>query len=260
MNAAPTTLPTEPALTSYLLRHADDSLVHGQRLCEWVARAPRIEDDVALLNIALDHIGHARTLLTTVGEREGRGRSEDDLAFGRSEMEFSNARVFELPNGDFGQTVAKLVCIALWETELFGAWAASDEAVLAEFGSGAERECRYHLKYATTWAARLAGGTQESAERLEKGFAAVWPHLGELLVIDSLVTDLADVGVIPDHARVGAAWTARLYAELAGLGLALPELVAPAGPQGRQGNHLESFTSLLAEMQYLHRAHPGATW
>lgn len=259
MNAAPT-ITTEEALTSYLLRHADDSLVHGQRLCEWVARAPRIEDDVALLNIALDHIGHARTLLTTVGEREGLGRTEDDLAFGRSEMEFSNARVFELPNGDFGQTVAKLVCVALWETELYGAWAASDQSVLAEFGSGAERECRYHLRYATTWAARLAGGTQESAERLEKGFAAVWPHLGELLVTDTLVTDLTDAGVVPDHARVGAAWTARLYAELAGLGLALPELVAPAGPQGRQGNHLESFTSLLAEMQYLHRAHPGATW
>lgn len=259
MNAAPT-LTTEHALNSYLLRHADDSLVHGQRLCEWVARAPRIEDDVALLNIALDHIGHARTLLTTVGEREGRGRSEDDLAFGRSEMEFSNARVFELPNGDFGQTVAKLVCLAMWEIELFGAWAASDHAVLAEFGSGAERECRYHLKYATTWATRLAGGTQESADRLDRGFAAVWPHLGELLVTDTLVTDLTDAGVIPDHAGVGAAWTARLYAELADLGLARPELTAPAGPQGRQGNHLESFTSLLAEMQYLHRAHPGAAW
>jgi ring-1,2-phenylacetyl-CoA epoxidase subunit PaaC len=259
VNAAPT-LTTEHALNSYLLRHADDSLVHGQRLCEWVARAPRIEDDVALLNIALDHIGHARTLLTTVGEREGRGRSEDDLAFGRSEMEFSNARVFELPNGDFGQTVAKLVCVAMWETELFGAWAASDHAVLAEFGSGAERECRYHLKYATTWATRLAGGTQESADRLDRGFAAVWPHLGELLVTDTLVTDLTDAGVIPDHAGVGAAWTARLYAELADLGLARPELTAPTGPQGRQGNHLESFTSLLAEMQYLHRAHPGAAW
>lgn len=259
MSAAPT-LSREQALTTYLLRHADDSLVHGQRLCEWVARAPRIEDDVALLNIALDHIGHARTLLTAVGEREGRGRTEDDLAFGRSEMEFSNARVFELPNGDFGQTVAKLVCIALWETELFGAWAASDQAILAEFGSGAERECRYHLRYATTWAARLAGGTAESAERLERGFAAIWPHLGELLVTDSLVTDLSDAGVIPDHARVGTAWTARLSAELTDLGLALPELAAPAGPQGRQGNHLESFTSLLAEMQYLHRAHPGATW
>ncbi|MGA9595410.1 MAG: Phenylacetic acid catabolic protein, partial [Acidimicrobiia bacterium] len=47
------------ALTDYLIRHADDNLVLSQRLAEYVSHAPELEEDLAIANIALDHLGVA---------------------------------------------------------------------------------------------------------------------------------------------------------------------------------------------------------
>ena len=52
------------AAVQYMLRIADSSLIHGQRLSQWCGHAPVLEEDIALTNIALDHIGQQHTVDT----------------------------------------------------------------------------------------------------------------------------------------------------------------------------------------------------
>lgn len=247
-------------LATYLLRHGDDSLVLCQRLCEWVALAPRIEDDVALLNLALDHLGHARELLSLAGGLDGTGRTEDELAYERNEHQFVNAQLFEVPNGDFGQTIAKVLCAALWHTAVYDAWTRSTDARLADLGTRAARDCRFHLDYARTWAERLAGGTDESRRRLSEGLTAVLPSVPELFATDDVVATLVARGAVPDPETLAATWLASARAVLAPLGLPVPERLTPAAAPGRAGEHLERFGPMLAEMQHLRRSSPGGSW
>lgn len=253
-------MPLDTAATAYLLRHGDDNLIESQRLCEWVARAPRIEDDVALLNIALDHLGHARELLTAAGDREGRGRSEDDLAYGRNELEFSNAILFEMPNGDFGRTVARILTVAAWQSTLYRSWVGSGFVELAEFGPRGVREAAYHLEYGRTWAERLALGTEESADRLRAGFDSVLPHVGELFVDDTVTDRLGAEGWVTPPSTLEDECIELLTSCLGPLGLSVEPVATPVQTPGRLGHHTEAFSPMLAELQYVRRAFPGGSW
>jgi ring-1,2-phenylacetyl-CoA epoxidase subunit PaaC len=242
-----------------LLRLGDDALILAQRLSEWYAMAPRLEDDIALLNIALDYVGHARALLTMAGEREGRGRYEDELAFLRADGEFTNARLMELPNGDFGRTIVRIAVVSLWHVTLFAELENSIDREIAAFASKAVVECRFHVQYATLWLDRLLHGTEESARRIKEGFDYVWPYVGELFADDDLTRRLAAAGVVPSAAVLEAAWLRAARAVFTELGVELRSLERKE-LQGREGRHLEAFVPLIAEMQHVHRSHPGATW
>src|ERR1700679_1991813 len=132
------------ALFRYVLRLGDLSLVLGQRLGEWVGHAPAIEEDLGLANTALDLIGQARLLLSYAGELEGRGRSEDDLAYLREQEEFLNPVLAEQPNGDFGQTVVRQVLIDAFQLELYERLSTSTDARLAAIAAKSVKETRYH--------------------------------------------------------------------------------------------------------------------
>ncbi|MFI5798687.1 1,2-phenylacetyl-CoA epoxidase subunit PaaC [Streptomyces sp. NPDC051677] len=248
-----------PAFAEYLLRLGDDALILGQRLSEWYALAPRLEDDIALLNIALDYVGHARVLLALAGEVEGAGRDEDDLAFLRVQEEFVNSQLAELPNGDFGQTIARLALVSVWHVVLYDACRESSDPGLSSFAAKAAVECRFHVEYVFSWLERLAHGTDESARRLQAGIDVVWPFAGELFVPDALVDGLCDSGHAPDPRTLEQQWRSVLEPRLASLGLTTPHTWMRA-TSGRDGLHLEPFTPMLAEMQHLHRAYPGASW
>ena len=79
----------ENPLLSYTLFLADNSLITGQRLAEWCGHGPILEQDIALSNIALDHLGQARMLLQYAAEQKGEGWTEDRLA--TSEMKRTSA-------------------------------------------------------------------------------------------------------------------------------------------------------------------------
>lgn len=216
---------------------ADDCLVLGQRLSEWAARAPTLEEDVALLNISLDLLGVARTLLGALGD-------EDELAFLRHEPEFRNCLLVELPNGDFGQTMARQLVFSAWQHLLWEALRSSDDALLAGVAGKAVKESAYHLSHAAAWVVRLGDGTQESHARLQAGLDAVWPYTYELFL---------------DQPSLEDPWRAAVLPVLAEATLEEPVTTwRPSG--GRRGQHTEHLGYLLAEMQSLHRAHPGASW
>jgi ring-1,2-phenylacetyl-CoA epoxidase subunit PaaC len=254
-----TTTVAQADLFTYALRLADDALIHAQRLGGWIAAAPELEEDVALGNIALDHLGQARSLLTYAGEVEMAGRDEDELAYLRDERDFVNAQVFELPNGDFAFTVARMLVTSAYQVELYSALATSSDATLAAIAAKAVKEVAYHRDHATQWSLRLGDGTDESHHRMMQALADLWPYVPELFESDELVARLAGAGVAVDPGTLEAAALGYVGDVLTRSTLDVPQTnVRHTG--GRRGVHTEHMGYLLAELQYLHRAHPGATW
>ena len=246
-------------VAAYALRLGDDALILGQRLSEWAAKAPEIEQDVALLNIALDHLGQARSLLTRAGELDGTGRTEDDLAFLRDENDYCNALLMELDGGDFGRTVARQLLVAAYALPLWRSLTTSGDEVLAGVAGKAVKEVAYHLEHARTWVVRLGDGTEHSHQRMQQGLDDVWPYAFELFESDPLIDRLVARGVAADPALLEAPWRATVEAVLAEATLQVPETTwRPTG--GRCGRHTEQLGYLLAELQHLHRSHPGARW
>ncbi len=251
--------PSTEARFRYVLRLADTSLVLGQRLGEWVGHAPALEEDLALANIALDLIGQARLLLSHAGEIEGRGRDEDALAFLRDAPEFRNVSLAEQPNGDFGQTIVRQFLLDAWQLELYEALAASTDTRLAEIAAKAVKETRYHLRFSAGWLVRLGDGTAASHARVEQALDALWRFTAELFTPDELDEEMAAAGVGPSLAVLRPRWEVRVHEVLEEATLKRP---APArySWHGKRGVHTEHLGHMLAEMQHLPRAFPGATW
>jgi ring-1,2-phenylacetyl-CoA epoxidase subunit PaaC len=254
-------------LFAYCLMLGDDALVLAQRLAEWTSRAPELEEDVALANIALDLLGQARMLLTRAGEAEGAGRDEDALAFLRHEREFRNVHLAEIEcgpfaGGDFATTVARLLVFSSWKLAQYSRLRASADPVLAAVAEKCVKELAYHRDHAAQWVVRLGDGTEESHRRMAAGLARVWPYLDELFTAHPV--ELRLVGVAVDPAGLRPEVDDVLDRVLAAAGLARPDDVPPAarvnGRAGRDGVHTEVMGYLLAEMQHLHRSLPGAKW
>jgi ring-1,2-phenylacetyl-CoA epoxidase subunit PaaC len=248
-----------PALFRYLLRLGDLSLVLGQRLGEWVGHAPALEEDLGLANIALDLIGQARLLLSYAGQVEGRGRGEDAIAFLREHGEYLNATLAETPNGDFAQTIVRQVLIDAFQLELYRRMGASTDQHLAAFAAKSVKEVLYHLRYSRGWLVRLGDGTDESHARAQSALDALWPLTAEFFAEDDLDLLMADQGVAPRLSDVHAAWSRSIDEMLAEAMLRRPK-DRPYPWQGKQGRHSEHLGYLLAEMQYLQRTYPGASW
>jgi ring-1,2-phenylacetyl-CoA epoxidase subunit PaaC len=246
-------------LLRYVLSLADDALVLGHRLSEWSNQAPMLEEDIALSNLALDLIGQARLLYAYAGEVEGRGRGEDDLAYLRDEHAFSNQLLVEQLNGDFAATMVRQLLYAAFMHPYYQALQNSADTRLAEIAAKAVKEMAYHVRHAAEWAIRLGDGTDESHSRAAAALDELWTYTGELFAMDGGEQALAKAGIAVDREIVRPAWNATIDRVLAEATLARP---ADGWMQtgGRAGRHSEHLGHLLAEMQVLHRAHPGAVW
>lgn len=245
---------------AYVLGLADDSLVYAQRLGEWIARAPQIEEDMALGNIGLDLLGQARALLTRVGELDGTGRTEDDLAMLRDEREFRCVHLVQQRGDDFGFEMARLLVFATYQAHLWAALADSTDEVVAGVAAKAVKEVAYHRDHAAQWVLRLGDGTAESHARMQAGLEAVVPYIGELFDDDPASVAAANdgVGVLPSRLEGPVMVEVGEVVEQATLQVPLAPTWRSRG--GRQGLHSTAMGFLLAEMQYLARSHPGATW
>ncbi len=237
----------------------DDALILAQRLGEWIASAPEIEEDIALGNIALDLLGQARVLLSYAGRVDGTGRSEDDLAFLRDEREFRNLQIVERPNDDFAVTIARQLFFSTYQLALYRRLAGSTDQTLAAVAAKAAKEVDYHRDHATMWVVRLGDGTDFSHQRMQDALDAEWPWAAELFDDDFLDPALVDAGVAVLPSSLRDAVDARVAAVLDEATLTRPD-VAAAYSAGRDGRHTEQLGYLLAEMQHLARSHPGATW
>lgn len=247
------------ALFEYVVALADDALVSAQRLGWWITRAPQLEEDVALANIGLDQLGQARTLLAYAGEVEGDGRDEDALAYLRDERDFRNVKLVERPQDDFAVAMARLLLFSAWQVELYAALSRSEDPTLAGVAGKAVKEVAYHADHARHWVLRLGDGTAESHARMQAALDAEWPWLDELFDGSWVDPTLVESGVAVDPSTLRDAVLVRVEGVVAEATLTVPQ-VAPAVWGGRHGLHTEALGYLLAEMQHLHRSHPGASW
>ena len=261
LSGVDTTVPDEcdrDQLAIYCRMLGDDALVHAQRLTEWVTRAPDLEEEVALANIALDLLGQARLLLARSGQAEGAGRDEDALAYFRDEHAFTNVRLAEEPLGDFARTVLTMLVLSSWRLALFERLRQHPDPVLAAIAANGVKELTYHRDYAAQWVVRLGDGTDHSHHRVTAGLREIWPLVDELFtphdVERAIGVDLTPLR--PEFDDILARVLSAAHVEIPDVG----PRTGVAGRTGRHGVHTEHLGPLLAEMQGLARAHPEATW
>lgn len=247
-------------LTEYLLRLGDSALVQGQRLCEWCGRAPALEEEMALMNVGLDLVGQARNWLDYAAERIGDGIDADQLAFRRDERAYRNLLLVEQPNGDFAVTMLRQFFYDAWQLQVLEGLTASADSRVAAIAAKSLKEVRYHLRRSSEWVERLGDGTEESHQRMQAALDTLWRFTCELTAADDLEQRLAAAGLVADAEVIGAGWQTLVADVFARATLVLPEPARAFYLSGRQGMHTEHLGILLAEMQFLQRAYPDASW
>ncbi|MBV9156556.1 MAG: phenylacetate-CoA oxygenase subunit PaaC [Acidobacteriaceae bacterium] len=249
----------DKALFEYLLRLGDNCLILSQRLSEWCGHGPVVEEDIAVTNVALDLLGQARFWLSYAGEIEGRGRDEDQLAFLREAGEFRNALLVEQPNGHYGDTMARQFYFDAWHHLALQKLRDSKDPRIAEIAGKALKEVTYHLERSTDWIIRLGDGTEESHLRIQSALDDLWVYTGELFEMDTLDEEMLERGIGADFAALRRPWLQHVEKTFSEATVNVPrgEWMQRGG---KRGLHTEKLGYLLAEMQFLQRAYPGAQW
>ncbi|MEJ6617522.1 MAG: phenylacetate-CoA oxygenase subunit PaaC [Crocinitomicaceae bacterium] len=247
------------SLFEYLLRIGDDSLILGHRLSEWCGHGPILEVDIAMTNIALDFVGQTTTILELAGEVEGKGRSNDELAFLRFDKDYRNLLLVEQPNTDFGFTMMRQFLFDAYRKPLFEILMKSNNPRLAGIAEKSLKETKYHLRHSSEWIIRLGDGTEESHSRIQESLDTMWRYTGELFYKDAVDAELTVSGVLPDMSGLEAQWKKTVDEVFAMATLEIPE--SPWKFEGgRIGKHSEHLGYILAELQYMQRAYPNMEW
>ena len=247
------------SLFEYLLRLGDDSLIIGHRLSEWCGHGPILEEDIAMTNIALDFVGQTSSLLQLAGEVEGKGRTNDDLAFLRFDREYKNLLLLEQPNTDFGFTMMRQFLFDAYRKPLFERLMKSGNKQLAGIAEKSLKETKYHLRHSSEWVIRLGDGTEESHERIQESLNTLWRYTGELFYSDEVDAELTANGILPSMESLEIEWKKTVDEVFAEATLTIPE--SPWKFEGgRKGQHSEHLGYILTELQYMQRAYPGMEW
>jgi ring-1,2-phenylacetyl-CoA epoxidase subunit PaaC len=246
-------------LFQYCLRMGDTHNVLSHRMAEWCSNAHILEEDIAMTNIALDHIGAASAWLTYAGKVEGKGRTEDDLTFKRNEREYFNLLIAELPNGNFADTLARNFMFDVFAKLYYTQLQESADETLAGIAGKVLKEANYHLKHSSQWIVRLGDGTEESHKKMQDAIDEVWRFTGNMFEMDEVDMILADAGVGVDVRELKEAWKTIVDDVMEEANLALPtNTFMMTG--SKEGMHTEALGHMLAEMQFLPRAYPDAKW
>lgn len=251
----------QEALFEYTLRLGDTSLILGHRMSEWCGHGPKLEQDIALINIALDLVGQARSYLEYAGKIEGKGRDEDKLAYFREERDFKNLLIAERPNGDWGHTIMRSFLFDTFHYFFLHELVKSKDEQLAAIAAKSLKEVTYHLRHNSEWVIRLGDGTEESRQRMVDALDELWMYTGEMFGMDDVDQQLIDAGIAPDLSLIRPLWQQKVKETLAEATLEYPGDDAWMQSGGKlKGIHTEHMGYILAEMQHLPRCHPEATW
>ncbi len=250
---------TQQATYTYTLRLGDNALILGHRLSELCSKAPFIEEDLALTNISLDMIGRAQALLKYAADLEGKGNTDDDIAYRRAENNYYNHLITEQPNGDFAHTITRQLFVSVFEYLFYSELEKSKDETLAAVAKKVSKEVKYHMQHAVDWTIRLGDGTEESHKRMQTAINDLWMYTGELFEMDEVDMLLMGEGIAIDLIPVKAHWYNYIKITLTEATLTLPEdLYMQTG--SKKGIHTENLGHILSEMQYLQRAYPDAKW
>lgn len=247
-------------LTEFLLRLGDSALIQAQRLCEWTGRAPALEEEMGMMNVGLDLVGQARNWYEYAAERINDGTDADTLAFRRDERAFRNLLLVEQPNGDFAVTMTKQFFYDAWQYHLLTMLKGANDERIAAIAAKSLKEVTYHLRRSSQWIERLGDGTQESHQRMEKAVDIVWRFTFELVEKNDAELALSESGNIPVLTELPEKWLATVNDVFTKATLTVPDAPSTFYLSARTGMHSEHLGILLAEMQFLQRAYPDASW
>lgn len=263
----------------YTLQLADNALINGHRLSEWCGHGPVLEQDIALSNIALDHLGAARSLYQYAAQQfntmdaaaqqdffsspliqqVNADLDEDDMAYLRDAWDFRNALIAEQPNHDWAYTIARSFYLDTFNYFLYKELLQSKDETLAAVAEKSLKEATYHLRWSSEWVIRLGDGTQESHERMQEALNEYWVYTGELMTATAADTAMLEAGIGADLARVKESWMQRVAKVAADATLTLPE-DGWMQSGGKEGRHSEHMGFMLAELQFMQRAYPNMEW
>jgi ring-1,2-phenylacetyl-CoA epoxidase subunit PaaC len=243
----------------YLLHLADTNLILTQRNSEWCGHGPILEQDIALTNISLDLLGQARNFYqhaaSLINEKNpGEPLTEDSLAYLRTERDFKNLLLAELPNGDWGQTILRQFLFSSFQYLLYQHLQAASDVQLSAIAEKALKEVTYHVRWSGEWVVRLGDGTSESHQRMQQAVDALWPYTGEMFLTADFEQNLkSNMKIIQEE------WLRKVTHVLNEATLSIPENVFMQ-QGGKKGLHTEHLGYILAEMQHLQRAYPNSNW
>ncbi len=246
-------------LFQYLLRLGDDRLVLGHRLSEWCGHGPILEEDIALANIALDLVGQATLFLKLAGQTEGKGRTEDDLAYFREAIDYRNVHLVELPKGDYAFTIVRQFFFDVFSYHVLEQLQQSRNSDIAGIAAKGFKEVRYHVRHSSEWVLRMGDGTEESHMRAQNAVNQLWRFTGEMFQADDVDRAMLNEGIGADVEGIKPKWETVVNDVLCRATLSVPN-EPPAMTGGRRGRHTESLGHMLSEMQIVARSHPGAQW
>lgn len=244
---------------AWLMRLGDAALILGHRVSEWLARAPTLEEDIALANLSLDLIGQTRAFYARACQLEGGSRDEDALAYRRAEPDYRSPLIVEQPNGNFADTMARQLIFSAYAAPLYDKLSGSNDAETAGIATRAAREMAYHLRHSGEWMIRLGDGTVESHAKAQSALDELWPYAPELFEADDLDREVAASGFGVDPSTLREEFDAAIDDVLARATLTKPSSHAGYGG-GKCGVHSEWLGHILAQMQFLQRAYPDARW
>lgn len=254
------------SLINYTLHLADNVLILSQRNSEWCGHGPILEQDIAITNISLDLLGQARNFYQYAAELINKSTSqlinkstEDSLAYLRTEREFKNCLLTELPNGDWGQTILRLYLFSTYQQLLYQQLMQSKDEQLAAIAQKALKEVAYHVRWSEEWVLRLGNGTPESRERMRKAIEMVWLYTGELFESTDYESNLQTEKISVDVTLLKLNWQKQVGTTFEKATLPIPENVFMQ-TGGKNGLHTEHLGFILAELQYMQRAYPGCDW
>ncbi|HKP32801.1 MAG TPA: 1,2-phenylacetyl-CoA epoxidase subunit PaaC [Chitinophagaceae bacterium] len=259
------------SLIKYTLQLADSALILGHRNSEWTGHGPILEQDIAISNIALDLIGQARNfyqyaaqLLNSSSPQLLNSSTEDTLAFHRDVIDYKNVLLAEQPNGDWAKTILRQFFFSGYQYYLYQQLQHSTDPQLAAIAEKSLKEVTYHLKWSSEWVIRLGDGTDESHLRMKNALKELWQFTGELRTASQYESDLFAEKISPDYNLIKSNWDQKINEVLTEANLSpylnteLKDTWMQSG--GKEGKHTEQLGFLLAEMQFLQRAYPGAEW
>ena len=246
-------------LHEYIISIGDNALILGQRLGEWCGHGPALETDMAMTNISLDLFGMVRSYYQYAAEVEGKGRTEDDIAFLRFERDYKNVQLVEQPNGNFADTITRQFFFDAWHLLFLEELAKSNDTQLAAIAAKSIKEVKYHLRFSSQWVLRLGDGTDESHEKMQNAVDNLWIYTEELVTPTNLELGIAAKGIGVDVSQLKTTYFEQLESTLHEATLKIPQNIWMQ-QGGKSGIHTEYLGHLLSEMQYLQRAYPGATW
>jgi ring-1,2-phenylacetyl-CoA epoxidase subunit PaaC len=249
-------------LFNYILHLADNALILGHRNSEWTGHGPILEQDIALSNIALDLMGQARNFYQYAAQLSGDGSTEDTLAYFRNANEFRNYLLVEQSNGDWGKTILRQFLFSVHQYYLYQQLQDSNDKTIASIAEKALKEVNYHVRWSGEWVIRLGDGTEDSHARMKHALDELWKYTDELFIPASYETKLRGDVINADLSSIKGAWDTKVESVFEEATLALPPTVRNTDEimSGKEGQHTNELSSLLAEMQFMQRTYPDCEW